>query len=194
MRVRICTSHGAADTGVVIGCIYLGSNLAQPPVTVVQAHLSSTYSATAYFTLILYCTHPSGCIRPFASPTPYSKRLLCFSPLHPVQSSLGLSYCTNRCAFYRFMTYDVFAFVLFWIVCLSIHHKITLGTDGWKLNLRWSTARVSNPPAQLGRLVCCRLHQRRMCPNNPSGAGKTMAPPLPHAASGACPAQHRPDG
>ena len=31
-------------------------------------------------------------------------------------------------------------------------------------------------------------------PNNPSSAGKTMAPPLPHAASGACPAQHRPDG
>ena len=27
---------------------------------------------------------------------------------------------------------------------------------------RWSAARVSNPPAQLGRLVCCRLHQRRM--------------------------------
>ena len=32
------------------------------------------------------------------------------------------------------------------------------------------------------------------CPNNPSGAGKTMAPPLPHAALGAYPAQHRPDG
>lgn len=29
---------------------------------------------------------------------------------------------------------------------------------------RWSAARVSNPPAQLGRLVCCRLHQRRVSP------------------------------
>ena len=44
------------------------------------------------------------------------------------------------------------------------------------------------------RLASLRIMLAAYCPNNPSGAGKTMAPPLPHAASGACPAQHRPDG
>lgn len=44
------------------------------------------------------------------------------------------------------------------------------------------------------RPTSLRIMLAAYCPNNPSGAGKTMAPPLPHAASGACPAQHRPDG
>lgn len=44
------------------------------------------------------------------------------------------------------------------------------------------------------RPASLRIMLAAYCPNNPSGAGKTMAPPLPHAASGAYPAQHRPDG
>lgn len=44
------------------------------------------------------------------------------------------------------------------------------------------------------RPASLRIMLAAYCPNNPSGAGKTMAPPMPHAASGAYPAQHRPDG
>lgn len=130
MRVRICTSHGAADTGVVIGCIYLGSNLAQPPVTVVQAHLSSTYSATAYSTSALYCIRPSDCILPSTSPA----------------SCSGVAVMSRRASQFVYT-----------------------------------------------RSASLRIMLAAYCPNNPSGAGKTMAPPLPHAASGAYPAQHRPD-
>lgn len=129
MRAWICTTHGAAVRRLNrLHC--LGSNLAQSSVTVVQARLSSTYSATAYSTLIWCCTRPSGCILPFASP----------------------SSCSG--------------------VMVMSHHTSQF---------------VYTRPASL------RIMLAAYCPNNPSGAGKTMAPPLPHAASGAYPAQHRPD-
>lgn len=38
----------------------------------------------------------------------------------------------------------------------------------------WSAARVSNPPAQLGRLVCCRLHQRRVSPPRACRTGERV--------------------
>lgn len=48
----------------------------------------------------------------------------------------------------------------------SLVARITRRARVWIFSIlrawRWSAARVSNPPDQLGRLVCCRLHQRRM--------------------------------
>lgn len=78
---------------------------------------------------------------------------------------------------------------LFFYASVKLYHYASPAScSGVTVVSRHTSQFVYTRPASL------RIMLAAYCPNNPSGAGKTMAPPLPHAALGACPAQHRPDG
>lgn len=82
--------------------------------------------------------------------------------------------------------------ILHYALCSSckvlVHFASPASCSGVTVVSRHASQFVYTRPASL------RIMLAAYCPNNPSGAGKTMAPPLPHAALGAYPAQHRPDG
>ena len=88
----------------------------------------------------------------------------------------------------RLFRHRIFYICSFMLLSSVTHLSSPASCSGVAVMSRHASQFVYTRPASL------RIMLAAYCPNNPSGAGKTMAPPLPHAALGAYPAQRRPDG
>ena len=88
----------------------------------------------------------------------------------------------------RLFRHRIFYICSFMPLSSVTHLSSPASCSGVTVVSRHASQFVYTRPASL------RIMLAAYCPNDPSGAGKTMAPPLPHAALGAYPAQRRPDG